>query len=217
LSSEQHTTVVYATASSYKQEEVEIFQAKGALQDGTPVESRVEFSLRQIEIKETLEVDLEVMVRAEAVAAYKSLLVPCIVEHAGLVFDHHRADGYPGGLTKPMWNTLGEAFPSETGSAGRGAVARAVVGYCDGQHVKTFVGETHGQIADAPRGERAFYWDTIFVPDRDDGTPGSETYAEIVAVSGLETKVLSLSQSAKAMRLFLAYRLSHAPALWPAR
>jgi len=64
-----------------------------------------------------------------------------------------------------MWNALGEKFLDETQSRGRKAIARAVIAYCDGQRVLTFVGDRPGTIANSPRGSRAFYWDTVFVPE----------------------------------------------------
>jgi inosine/xanthosine triphosphate pyrophosphatase family protein len=208
--------IVYVTSSQFKREEVAILCEKCELEPGVVVGDRFEFDVRPVEIKETLEVDLHAMVRAEVQAAYGVLRVPCVVEHAGLIFAEHADHGYPGGLTKPMWNTLGTRFPEETRSAGRAATARAVVGYCDGTTVTTFEGETMGRLSAEPKGNRAFYWDTVFVPDAPDGTPGDKTYAEIVADPdlGLEHKVLELSQSTKAMVAFLRYRVSHPPALW---
>ncbi len=209
-------TIVYATSSSHKREEIEIFHSVGYLDDGTIVRDSFTFDIRPIQIQEVLEVDLGVMVRAEVVKAYSQLRVPCIVEHAGLIFDDYHDKSYPGGLTKPMWNTLGDRFVQETGSSGRCVIARAVIAYCDGKRVFTFDGETHGTIADSPRGSRDFYWDTVFIPDNANGEPGSMTYAEIVESSplGLPHKVNNLSQSSKAMRKFLVYRKTNEPGLW---
>ncbi len=208
--------VTYATSSAYKAEEIELLREHVQLADGTPVSDVFAFDLRIVSVKETLEVDLNVMVRAEVEAAYSVLKVPCIVEHAGLIFADYLSAGYPGGLTKPMWNTLLQEFPRETHSAGRKAVARAVVGYCDGQRIQTFVGETSGTLASEPRGDREFYWDTVFIPDDEDGSPGISTYAEIVAdpALGLPHKVAKLSQSTRAMLRFLEYRRLHPPELW---
>ncbi len=154
------------------------------------------------------------METAEAIEAYRQIGVPCIVEHAGLVFDGY--DSYPGGLTKPMWDFLGDEFVRETGSGGRRASARAVIAYCDGASVMTFEGETRGSISAVPRGSRRFYWDTIFIPDNTDGSTGTRTYAEIVEDGhlGLKYKVVHLSQSSRAMLKFLEYRRGHTPGLW---
>jgi XTP/dITP diphosphohydrolase len=157
------------------------------------------------------------MVSAEVISAYSQLKIPCIVEHAGLIFSEYADRSYPGGLTKPMWDTLQDRFVDETKSAGRNAIARAVVAYCDGKQVKTFVGERAGTIADRPRGARDFYWDTVFIPDDSSGHSSNLTYAEIVERPdlGLSYKVRELSQSSTAIKDFLQYRLKAGePELW---
>jgi inosine/xanthosine triphosphate pyrophosphatase family protein len=208
--------IAYVTSSTFKKQENAEFAKVCYLNDGTLVGDAFEFDLRSTEIKEILEVDLATMVQAEVISAYSQLKVPCIVEHAGLIFEDFLGQSYPGGLTKPMWNALGDRFVAETKSANRGAIARAVVAYCDGQSVTTFVGERKGLIADGPRGSRNFYWDTVFIPDRDDGTRGDKTYAEIVDDSslGLAHK-MKISQSSSAMLKFLEHRRNTAlPSLW---
>ncbi len=202
-------TITYNTASDYKLAELEVLKLQ--LFEGLAIGESFDFRISRIEIQEDLTASLEAMVRAEARRAYEALHIPVIVEHAGLVFSEFLTASYPGGLTKPMWNTLGANFLHETGSAGREAVARACVGYCDGSNISVFTGETSGRLATEPRGGRPFYWDTIFIPA--EGNPEGLTYAEIVDVHGLAAKV-ELSQSAKALRAFLAYRASAEPQLW---
>lgn len=209
--------VTYVTSSRYKREENAILQSKALLPDGTPVSDVFTFDFRELTIAELLEVDITVMVQAEVTQAYSMIKVPCVVEHAGLIFDDF-GSAYPGGLTKPMWNTLGPRFVEETHSAGRQVTARAVVAYCDGMSVKTFIGETKGSLAKEPRGTRQFYWDSVFIPAEGDGAAKGLTYSEIVDQKslGLEYKVLSLSQSTKAMLKFLTYLRKIGPSpLWP--
>ncbi len=211
------TRVVYVTSSDFKREENALFVEHCHLDDGRPVGHVFEFDIRKVPIQEILNVDLSVMVSAEVVSAYSQLKVPCIVEHAGLIFEEYLDSSYPGGLTKPMWDTLRQRFVEETNSANRRAVARAVVAYCDGMGVRTFVGEAKGTIAAEPRGDREFYWDTVFVPDDPSGRAGGRTYAEIAgdASLGLEYKVTKLSQSSLAMKSFLRHRLETGEAaLW---
>ncbi|HEV7299830.1 MAG TPA: non-canonical purine NTP pyrophosphatase [Tepidisphaeraceae bacterium] len=210
-------TVVYVTTSNFKEEECKLIVEHCTLPSGSPVKGNFEFDFRKEPIPETLEVNIEQMVRAEVRAAYSKFRIPCIVEHAGLIFENYRAVWYPGGLTKPMWNTLGQDFVKETASANRPATARAVIAYCDGMNTRTFTGETTGKIADGPRGSRTFYWDTVFVPDDPDGTLGTKTYAEINddPALGLRYKVTKLSQSTKAMLGLLSYLETHSVgALW---
>jgi XTP/dITP diphosphohydrolase len=205
--------VNYVTSSDFKVQENEAFRKHYRLKDGSLVDDVFEFHIRKIPVKEILEIDLSVMVMAEVTEAYSSIKVPCVVEHAGLVFDGYHT--YPGGLTKPMWNSLDSKFIEETRSADRKAKARAVVGYCDGNTVKTFVGETAGTIAPEPRGEREFYWDTVFIPEDAKDDVAGKTYAEIVKNKGPEFKMKNFSQSSKAMIQFLEFRRTHTPELWP--
>lgn len=210
-------TIVYVTSSRFKKEENEIFQRECALEDGRAIRDVFDFDIRPVPIQEILNVDLSVMVSAEVVSAYSQLKVPCIVEHAGLIFEDYAGTSYPGGLTKPMWDTLKDRFVEETRSAGRRAIARAVIAYCDGKQVKTFIGERRGTIAPSPRGSRKFYWDTVFVPDDPSGRVKDLTYAEIVedASLGLPFKLKQLSQSSTAMKSFLQFRLKAGePELW---
>jgi len=208
--------IVYVTSSAYKVEENRLFVEHARLASGEAIASAFEFEIRELPIKEALEVDLTAMVMSEVAEAYSQIKVPCIVEHAGLVFEGYERQSYPGGLTKPMWNALGDKFITETQSAGRPATAVAVVAYCDGKAVHTFRGETKGHIARSPRGGRAFYWDTVFVPNTSAGKSGGQTYAEIVEdpALGLKHKVRDLSQSSKAMLKFLEYRRTANPELW---
>jgi len=210
----RHIDVTYVTSSPFKIEENGIFRTKWRLKNGERVDEIFNFDLRQAAITEVLEISIEKMVRQEVKAAYSRLRVPCIVEHAGLIFADYKDQDYPGGLTKPMWNALGSAFIDETHSAGRSAIARAVVAYCDGQNAFTFTGETTGKIGPEPRGDRSFYWDTIFIPN--DDNPNEMTYAEIVEDPnmGLTHKVLKQSQSSRAMAAFLEWRITHRPQLW---
>lgn len=196
----------YVTSSLYKRKELGVFIDVATFGDGKKVKDLFQFTIKEVEVQENLEVDLEVLVKEEVKRAYSVIKVPCIVEHAGLIFETYLNDSYPGGLTKPMWNALGEAFLSETHSADRPTIARAVVAYCNGRGIRTFVGETSGKLADKPRGRREFYWDTVFIPDLNEADPANGcTYAEIVddPKLGLPYKMNGISQSAKAMLAFL--------------
>jgi len=190
----------YVTSSKFKRQEIEEFVENCSLTDGTPIKGNFEFILYPNSIHERLEVDIETMVIFEVKEAYSKIKIPCIVEHAGLIFDNYKAIGYPGGLTKPMWNTLKQDFLLETNSANKEVIARAVIGYCDGKNIKTFTGDTSGILSDTPRGNRDFYWDTIFIPDKSINL----TYAEIVEKKGIKEKLI-YSQSTKALISFLEY------------
>jgi XTP/dITP diphosphohydrolase len=205
--------IFYATISPFKKQEISEIEKSCRFKDEDGNEelvgSRFKFVFSDVQTDEPLEVDLATMVRHKAVSAYKNLLMPCIVEHAGLILGEHADKGYPGGLTQPMMDALGaEGFVRRTSAAGEKAIARAVFGYCDGLSVHIFTGETEGKIAATPRGSREFYWDTIFEPDGYNG----ETYAEISAdpSRGVREK-MKVSQSMKALRKFLEFRVRHKP------
>jgi inosine/xanthosine triphosphate pyrophosphatase family protein len=207
----------YVTSNKHKHEEIAVFRNEAQFVDGVAVRDVFEFQIREVSIPERLEIDLKSMVRHEVTRAYEVLKVPCLVEHAGLVLDGFESAEFPGGLTKPMWNALRDGFSREMRVDHKGATAKAVVAYCDGMDILVFVGETHGRLAEAPRGSRTFYWDTIFIPDDPKRPDGNLTYAEIVAEAsmGLRYKVIELSQSTKAMTQCLQFIRDTSPnRLW---
>lgn len=176
---------------------------------GTKLEKLFDFEFRDVDTREPLLCDLDAMVRYKAESAYEAVRVPCIVEHAGLILEGYEGKSFPGGLTQPMWDALGpEQFVASCSPLGARAVARAVVGYCDGLGLYTFAGEMNGTLSSPPKGRREFYWDTVFCPD---GFQGA-TYAEIAEMDLL--KKLSVSQSIKALKAFMSYRLENEPALF---
>lgn len=203
------TRITYATTSPFKRQEFLVIQAQCTFrnEDGADqlIGDRFDFQFSDVKTDEPLEVRLDAMVRHKAVSAYRTLLVPCIVEHAGIILVKHRGKDYPGGLTQPMMDALGaEQFVHRLSAAGERAIARAVIGYCDGMSVEVFSGETEGTIVSHPKGGREFYWDTIFAPD---GYKG-RTYAEIAEdpSQGIAEK-MKVSQSARAVRMLAEWRV----------
>jgi len=210
-------SVIYCSWSSFKKEEWGCIKDVFELDEKPGYKPGQLFNLefRNVPTTEPLLCDLEKMVSFKVESAYRLVRVPCIVEHAGLVLEGYEEKSFPGGLTQPMWDALdAPRFVASCSTLSTRATARAVIGYCDGMNIKTFVGETNGSLAATPRGSRAFYWDTIFCPDGFD----DRTYAEIVGDdrSGL-IKKLEVSQSIKALKKFMAYRLENEPALFPGR
>lgn len=205
-------TVYYATSSRFKRAEIEILRQEplrveqGA--DQTPIGDYCDIQFTNVGTNEPLEISLSKMVDHKVRSAYRQLLTPCIVEHAGLIFEGQELTGFPGGLTQPMWDSLkAEGFLERVGRPGEVAIAQAVVGFCDGVNVWTFVGETRGTLATEPKGQREFYWDTIFCPDEF----GGKTYAEVCEQPDGLVRKLTVSQSAKAMRQFVKHLKNHGP------
>lgn len=201
--------IIYCSWSRYKIEEWNTIRGTD-FDSGSKFGDLIDLEFRKVRTQEPLLCDLEVMVHAKAMSAYKEVKVPCVVEHAGLILQGYEAQSYPGGLTQPMWDALGaEEFVSTCAAQGSEAVARAIIGYCDGSSVRVFVGETKGKLRSTPAGVRAFYWDTIFCPDGS----GGKTYAEI-ADNNLSDK-LQISQSIKALRQLISHCHDFDPILFP--
>lgn len=204
--------LLYATKSEFKRAEIreslKMIRLNDRLHD-VPASDIFDVEFPSISTNEPLERDLSIMVRQKALSAYRGILAPCVVEHAGIVLPGLRDSNYPAGLTQPMFDALepGE-FVKSLAWAGTAAIARAVVGYCDGFRVHVFTGETPGQLLSEPRGNREFYWDTVFVPDDGDG----RTYAEI-AMDDLPAK-MKISQSRKAFEACIRYIYTNEPELF---
>jgi len=207
--------IVYCSWSQYKKEEWNAARHTFELElyPGYKLGEMFDITFRDVPTAEPLLCDLTEMVRHKAESAYRAVRVPCIVEHAGLILEGYESASFPGGLTQPMWDALGaELFVASCTPLGLRAIARAVIGYCDGMSISTFIGETRGSLSRAPKGSRLFYWDTVFCPEGFD----NRTYAEIAGnpAGGLLEK-LSVSQSIKALKEFMQHRLEHEPILFP--
>ena len=99
---------------------------------------------------------------------------PLVVEDTSLYLDG--LNGFPGPLIKWMLQSVGNQGIYDLCHKinNRGAVARTVIGYDDGEgKPEFFEGEIHGQIV-APYGNEGFGWDEIFQPE---GL--NETFAEM--------------------------------------
>ncbi|MCD1641923.1 hypothetical protein K7I14_03460, partial [Aurantimonas coralicida] len=121
-------TIYYATRSPFKNQELDLISRERKFVDSRNTDRSIgdliEFKVSQIPTEEPLEIDLHEMVRHKARSAYRSILAPCIVEHAGIVLEKNSDEGFPGGLTQPMWDALNpEGFLARTGCAGERAIA----------------------------------------------------------------------------------------------
>jgi XTP/dITP diphosphohydrolase len=147
-------------------------------------------------VQEILSQNVEDVVRAKAMSAYKNWRVPVIVEHGAICIHHLR--NLPGALSKPMWDSLkGAICDLIPQTANRTATAMSGVGYCDGKIIEVFVEKTQGTISIEKKGSGGFQWDPIFIPDGQE-----KTYAEMTL-----SEKLKFSQAAKAyneLKLFLS-------------
>jgi XTP/dITP diphosphohydrolase len=100
--------------------------------------SGIEIVKFPVRIVETQTEDLNQLVSDKLLDAFKLIGKPVFVEHSGLFI-----------------NSLDD--PS--------AVARTLIGYCDGRKRHFFKGEVTGKISRTPAGDQGFEWDNVFVPD----------------------------------------------------
>jgi XTP/dITP diphosphohydrolase len=180
--------IYFVTSNTFKAAEVTAYFKEAAIQE----RFNIELCIVTASVQEILHADIEVIVKKKALEAYGYFGAPCLVEHGGIFMD--ALPGLPGGIGQIIWNAVGDRICSFLGEQDpRGAVAKSIVGYCDGKRVRTYTGETRGQITKAARGTYKFNWDPIFIPD------GSDlTYGEM----GPEKKQAT-SQSLKAWKAFL--------------
>lgn len=155
-----------------------------------------------LNLQEILTKDIDAVVKNKAIEAYKHAAIPCVVEHSGLFMD--ALPDLPGVLGKMIWESVGDricGFLREGDS--RNAVARSVIGYCDGRRVRLYVGEMPGQISERSRGDYTFNWDPIFIPQG-----STQTYGEMGPERKLET-----SPAVKAWKAFLEAEVLGKPSL----
>jgi XTP/dITP diphosphohydrolase len=97
--------IVYSTTNPHKRAEIDetCKSISFPMPNGTfvLVGDIFEFDFRDGKPVEPLERDLEQMVRHKGTSAYKNLLVPCIVEHAGLIFEELSWRSYPANVGCP--------------------------------------------------------------------------------------------------------------------
>lgn len=138
-------------------------------------------------ILEMLSEDIETVIMAKAADAYKACRVPVIVEHGALCIEY--LNEFPGALSKPMWDLLGEKICKLIpDGVSRNAKVLSAVCFCDGMTRKVFIGETRGTISTESRGIGGFQWDPIFIPEHE-----IRTYAEMN-----QTEKLKFSQAVRA-------------------
>ena len=128
----------------------------------------------ETEIHELQTEDMNALIRDKVLKAFDRIRRPLIVDHTGLRFA--LLNGFPGGLTSVFYDKLRpEGIASLIGkSSNPMVIAVTLLAYCDGCKIHTFEGQADGTVADKPRGDEGFQWDTIFIPKGYD-----KTYAEL--------------------------------------
>lgn len=122
-----------------------------------------------IDLPEIQEVDPKEIVRAKLQEALKHHDGEFIIEDTSLYLNGMK--GLPGPLIKWFLQTIGnDGLAKLTETFGADAEARTIIGYAkSAKEVFFFEGVVKGKIVQ-PRGETAFGWDPIFLPDGFDMT-----------------------------------------------
>lgn len=118
--------------------------------------------------------NIEDIVRDKVLKAFNQIGRPVFIEHTGLHIDSLK--GFPGGLTQVFWDKLeADKFSELFGHLKNTALtAKTVIAFCDAKKIYTFEGAIEGNISPEPKGDRAFQWDCVFIPNG-----YSETFAEL--------------------------------------
>lgn len=146
---------------------------------------------RKMEIKELQEASSQELIKDKVLKCFNTIKYCFIVEHTELRIGS--LNNFPGMHTAPFWKTLKSEKICEI-SQNSNATAITYLGFCNGRHIKIFEGITTGKIANCPKGNSKFQWDTIFIPDG-----ASKTFAE------LGKNKIKYSMREKAIRKFMEY------------
>jgi XTP/dITP diphosphohydrolase len=145
-------------------------------------------------VVEVLSNDIRKVVKQKAIDAYSYWRLPVIVEHGALEIEY--LNNFPGALSKPMWDLMNEKICSLIPKGeSRNAKVISAVCYCNGKNIKTFIGETAGEISENGKGTKGFQFDPIFIP-----SGSTKTYAEM----DLDEK-MPYSQATKSYALLIDY------------
>lgn len=149
-----------------------------------------------IDLPELQDVDPKAIIKAKLLAAFEHHQGEFIVEDTSLYVES--MNGLPGPLVKWFLKSVGgEGLLKMAQALGSvKAEARTIIGYARNQdEMEFFEGVIKGSLV-APRGDKGFGWDPIFLPEGFD-----QTFAEM----GLEqkTEISMRRQAADKLRAFL--------------
>jgi non-canonical purine NTP pyrophosphatase (RdgB/HAM1 family) len=129
-----------------------------------------------LDIKEVQSLNVNEVAREKALAAYRELGVPVVVDDTGMSIV--ALAGLPGALVAWFLDTIGPdgILRLMREREDRRASVSTCIAYCEGSLVQLFEGVIHGTISTEMRGTNGFGYDPIFIPNGQ-----SKTYAEMTA------------------------------------
>jgi XTP/dITP diphosphohydrolase len=152
-------------------------------------------SLEKLEIQSN---SVEEIAKAAASHAFVTLNRPVVLDDTG--FFVSALKDFPGAFAAFVLQSIGYEgiLKLLEGVEDRSARFVTAVGFCDGTHLKTFIGEVHGTVSDEPSGSEGFGYDPIFIPEG-----FTKTYADLTF-----TEKVSISHRSRAFRKFLEWEVS---------
>ncbi len=153
--------LLFATGNKEKVEELQ-----------TILEIPLEFA--EVDIEEVQSMDLEYVARRKAEEAFRILGKPVIVDDVGVFIEAW--GGFPGPFVKFLFLHLGNKRLLDLlkDERNRNVRVQSVIGYYDGEKVRTFLGEVRGTFALEERGTEGWGFDPIIIP-----AGQIQTYAEM--------------------------------------
>ena len=129
---------------------------------------------KKLELSEIQSLSAEEVAKKKAVAAYKIVRQPVLVDDTGMSIE--ALNGLPGAFVSWFLDSLGSQgiLNLIKGQKNRKASVSTCIAYADVSGVQTFVGAVNGTIPTELRGDRGFGYDPIFIPNGND-----KTYAEM--------------------------------------
>lgn len=137
-----------------------------------------EIAHQKIDLPELQSLDLREVVEAKAKAAFAKVRSPVLIEDVSLEFKSLAP--LPGPLIKWFLQSLDTLGLAELAHKyeNQAATAKVLFGLYDGMELYTFEGIIQGRIAQKPRGENGFGWDSIFIPEGQEKTWGEMSETE---------------------------------------
>lgn len=160
----------------------------------------IELEHHHLDLDEIQSADPKVVAEHKARQAYELLRQPVLIEDTSAGFT--ALGGLPGPFMKyfiDLENGPEILCRMLDGFEDRSASATGVYAYFDGTELAIFAGLLHGNVAEHPRGEGGFGWDTIFEPEGYGGLTRAElgpeqdieTYNKLRDLEGLRNFLLS--------------------------
>jgi len=129
----------------------------------------IAIAVADLDVPEVKDLDIAVVVRAKAEAAYQALRQPVIVDDTGIFFAGYKH--FPGAYSKFAFKTLGFKGLFKLIQSGQKAYFSSFIGYkaSANAEVKVFQGICRGHLITTLRGKRKpkMPYDNIFIPDGD--------------------------------------------------